>query len=52
MLDLSVEDCQSKSMKGNGRKKKPKGKVIPEKRSVAKPAKRPPMVPCLPLGNA
>jgi hypothetical protein len=32
-------------MKGNGRKKKSKGKVIREKRPAAKPAKRRPMVP-------
>jgi len=45
MLDVSVERCQSKGMKGNGRKKKPKGKVIREERPVAKPAKRTRMVP-------
>jgi len=32
-------------MKHNGRKKKPKAKVIREKRLAARPAKRPPMVP-------
>ena len=32
-------------MKQNGGKKKPKTKVIREKRPTAKPAKRPPMVP-------
>jgi hypothetical protein len=32
-------------MKQNGGKKKPKAKVIREKRPTARPAKRPPMVP-------
>jgi len=45
MLDVSVGHCQSKGMKGNGRKKKPMGKVIREKRPAAKPAQRPQVVP-------
>jgi len=45
MLDVSTEHCQSKGMKENGRKKKPKGKVIREKRPAAKPAKGTRMVP-------
>jgi hypothetical protein len=38
-------------MKHNGGKKKPKAKVIREKRPTARAPKRPPMVPCLPLGK-
>jgi hypothetical protein len=32
-------------MKQNGAKKRPKGKLIREKRAATKPAKRPQMVP-------
>ena len=45
LLDVSFDHCQIRLMKQNGGRKKPKAKVIREKRPAARPAKRPTMVP-------
>jgi len=45
VLDVLVDDCQSRVVKRNRGKKKPQAKVIREKRPAAKPAKRTRMVP-------